>query len=102
MIIAPKGRLNTFGASKLDEALKKLIKKDDIHVIIEMGDIQYLSSGGIRILLSTYQMLAERGGKLFLSNINEYPLEVLEMAGSDQIFSFSLIKKKFSSLLILK
>ncbi|MGZ7118276.1 MAG: STAS domain-containing protein [Methanobacterium sp.] len=94
LIITPKGRLDVFGASKLDEALKTLIKKDDIHVIIEMGDVQYLSSGGIRVMLRTFQMLVERGGELHLTNINEYPLEVLEMAGFDQIFSIHPNKEK--------
>lgn len=94
LIITPKGRLDAFGASKMDEALKKFIKKDDIHVIIEMNDVQYLSSAGIRVLLATFQMLKKRGGELYLSDINHYPLEVLEMAGFDEIFSIHATKEK--------
>ncbi len=93
LIISPKGRLDAFGASKLDEALKKFVKKDDIHVIIEMGHVQYLSSAGIRIFLGTFKMLTERGGELLLSNINEYPMEVLEMAGFDKVFSIHSSKE---------
>lgn len=99
LIIIPKGRLDTFGASKMDEALKKFIKKDDIHVIIEMNDVQYLSSVGIRVLLATFRMLKKRGGELYLSDINPYPLEVLEMAGFDEIFSIHDTKEKAIELI---
>lgn len=85
--ISPKGRLDAFGASKLDESIKKLVKKDDVNVIIEMDDVPYLSSGGIRVFLAIYQMLKKRGGELYLINVKPYPLEVLEMAGFDQVFT---------------
>lgn len=85
--ISFKGRLDTFGASKLDDALNKFIKKDDIHVIIDMKDVQYLGSGSIRAFLQVDEKLKKRGGDLHLCHINHYSLKVLEMTGLDDIFS---------------
>jgi len=85
--ISVKGRLDTFGASQLNNALKKFIKKEDIHVIINMKDVHYLGSGGIDVFLQIDDELKKRGGDLHLCNINHYPLEVLEMAGLNDIFS---------------
>lgn len=82
-----KGRLDTFGASKLDKALKNIIRKEDIHVIIDMKDVQYLGSGGIKVFLQTDKMLKKRGGDLHLCHINHYPLKVLEIVGLNDIFS---------------
>jgi anti-anti-sigma factor len=87
LVISPKGRLDAFGASKLDETLNKLIKDDDLALVLDLEDVPYLSSGGIRTFLRTERILKARGGKLHLCNLNPYPLQVLEMAGFDQVFS---------------
>lgn len=87
LMISLKGRLDAFGASQLDEAARKFIKDDDFFVVIEMGDVSYLSSGGIRILLAVEKALKKRGGRIHLCNVNPYPLKVLEMAGFAQVFS---------------
>jgi anti-anti-sigma factor len=87
LMISLKGRLDAFGASQLDEAAKKFIKDDDFFVVIEMGDVSYLSSGGIRILLAVEKALKKRGGGIHLCNVSSYPLKVLEMAGFAQVFS---------------
>jgi anti-anti-sigma factor len=87
LIITPNGRLDAYGALELNEALENLITDTDLVVIFNMADVSYLSSGGIRSLLGTERTLKERGGGTHLCNLNPYPLEVLKMAGFDQIFS---------------
>lgn len=86
LIISPEGRLDAYGASKLDENLIKLIKADVFYVVLDLADVSYLSSGGIRTFLKTQRKLTEREGNLSLCNVKKYPREVLEMAGFDQIF----------------
>jgi anti-anti-sigma factor len=81
------GRLDAFGAKQLTEALKNHVTDDDFTVVIDMGGVPYLSSGGIRTLLATEKMLRNRDGGIHLCNVNPYPLKVLEMAGFDQFFS---------------
>jgi anti-anti-sigma factor len=87
LIIIPEGRLDAFGAQEFEEALKELIQEDDFTVIIDMGDVPYLSSGGIRTLLAAEKRLKKRDGGIHLCNLDTYPLKVLEMAGFDQFFS---------------
>lgn len=87
LVVSPKGRLDAYGANKLDETLDKILKEDDISVIFDMRYVVYLSSGGIRSLLGIEKILRSKGGKIRLCNLKKYPLEVLEMAGFDQIFS---------------
>jgi anti-anti-sigma factor len=87
LIFSINGRLDAYGASKLDEAIKETLKDDDLSVVFDLKEVPYLSSGGIRTFLKTEKWLNERGGKLHLTNIQLYPKEVLEMAGFDQIFS---------------
>jgi anti-anti-sigma factor len=42
------GRLDAFGAKQLTEALKNHITDDDFTVVIDIGGVPYLSSGGSR------------------------------------------------------
>ena len=84
--ISVKGRLDTFGALKLDDALNDIIEKKDIHIIMDMDGVHYLSSAGIRVFLQLNKKLKKRGGDLHLCNLNHYPLEVLEITGLDNVF----------------
>ena len=84
--ISVKGRLDTFGALKLDDALNDIIEKKDIHIIMDMEDVHYLSSAGIRVFIQLNKKLKKRGGDLHLCNLNRYPLEVLEITGLNNAF----------------
>ena len=92
--ISVKGRLDAFGALKLDDAFNNILKKKDIHIIIDMKDVHYLSSAGIRVLLQVNKNLKKRGGDLHLCNVNQYPSEVLEMTGLDNVFLVHSGKEK--------
>lgn len=87
LVFSIDGRLDSYGASILDETLKDVMKDDDLFILFDLKKVPYLSSGGIRTFLKIEKILKERGGKLHISNIQHYPQEVLEMAGFDQIFS---------------
>ncbi|NQT47964.1 MAG: STAS domain-containing protein [Chloroflexi bacterium] len=87
LTVSLDGRLDAFGASQLDAAFKGLIKDDDHSVVIDMQNVPYLSSGGIRILITAQKMLKKRDGGVHLCNVASYPMNVLEMAGFDQLFS---------------
>lgn len=87
LVVTPVGRLDAYGALKLDEILDKLIQESDTELVFNLVNVTYLSSGGIRSLLRVERILQGRGGMIRICNINQYPLEVLKMAGFDQIFS---------------
>ena len=97
--ISVKGKLDTFGALKLDDALNKLIKKEDIHVIIDMKDVHYLGSGGIKVFIQADEKLKKRGGNLHLCNINHYPSEVLEITGNKTFIIHSEKEKAISHIM---
>jgi anti-anti-sigma factor len=92
--ISVKGRLDAFGALELDDAFNNVIKKNDIHILIDMKDVHYLSSAGIRVLLQVNKKLQKRGGDLHLCHVNQYPSEVLEMTGLDSVFLIHSEKEK--------
>ncbi|MBN1762808.1 MAG: anti-sigma factor antagonist [Methanomicrobia archaeon] len=86
-LISLDGRLDAFGAEQLDEALKSAITPEDSTVVIDMANVSYLSSGGIRTLLAAEKQLKPRNGGIQLCSLQSYPLKVLAMAGFDQLFA---------------
>lgn len=81
IILAVSGRLDGFGAQQLQEAIEQGVRDDDRFVIIDMAAVPYLSSAGIRIFLAGKKRLKDRNGTLALCNVQEFPRNVLDMAG---------------------
>lgn len=73
------GRLDTTTAPQLDEALRALEASSDI--ALDFTDLEYLSSAGLRVLLSAQKRTTASGGALRICNANESTLEVFEITG---------------------
>ena len=87
LVIVPEGRLDAFEAGNLDKELGVLLKDDDAYIVLNMEGIQYISSAGIRVLLSTHKKMARKNGRLCLSGLKEYTAGVLKMVGLESMFA---------------
>ena len=76
--VALEGRLDTMTAPQLEEELADLDKADSL--VLECSNLEYISSAGLRVLLSAYRTMNMKGG-MKLTNINEIVHEVLEVTG---------------------
>ena len=84
--IALRGRLDTETSPDLDDeiaALPELI--DDL--TIDMDDLEYVSSSGLRVLLTAAQKMANCGGSCTMANVPELVMEVFEMTGLTNVFT---------------
>lgn len=88
LCIKPEGRLDTINSSDFNTAIQSLIESE-LYLIIDLSRCNYLSSTGIRILLSTYKKLKSKNGALVFSGITNEVFQILEMAGLHQIFQYS-------------
>ncbi len=86
LVVVLEGRLGAFEAAGLGRELEALLTEDDLYLVLDMSGALYLSSGGIRLLISTHKKLAGRKGHLSLCGISEYPAQVLKMAGMEGMF----------------
>jgi anti-sigma B factor antagonist len=76
--VALEGRLDTMTAPQLEEELADLDKADSL--VLDCSKLEYISSAGLRVLLSAYRTMNAKGG-MKLTNINEIVREVLEVTG---------------------
>ena len=84
LYIKPVGRLDTPGARELDERLPPELAGVS-SVLLDMAEVEYISSGGLRVLLTTEQEMQDRGGKLKVTHVGPQIMEIFEMTGFTDI-----------------
>ena len=77
--IAVAGRLDTTTAPMLDKTINEDIR-DVKHLILDIKDVAYISSAGLRVLLSAQKKM-QRIGSMKVMNVCPEVMEVFEMTG---------------------
>ena len=75
--LALEGRLDTVTAPQLQAAIDEQFE-DVTEVVMDLKDLAYISSAGLRVLLTVRKGLT---GDLVLRNVDPSVLEVLEITG---------------------
>ena len=77
--IALEGRLDTMTAPSLEEEIKNSIE-GITELVFDLKDLAYVSSAGLRVLLSA-QKTMNKQGSMTIRNANEEGLEIFEVTG---------------------
>jgi anti-sigma B factor antagonist len=85
-ILALSGRLDTETSADLELALADLQAAGATHFLIEMADIGYVSSAGLRVLLALAKQLDGGRGSLRLCGLNAAVTQVFDVAGFSKLF----------------
>ena len=86
LTVALEGRLDTFTAPDLEEELDASLS-GVTDVVLDLAGLEYISSAGLRVLLSTQKKMNAVEGSLVVRNINEIVKEVFEVTGFDEILT---------------
>ena len=73
------GRIDTITAPELEKKIAAL-SPEVTDLILDMKEVVYISSAGLRVLLSAQKKMS-RGGSMKLSGVCSAVMEVLEMTG---------------------
>ena len=79
LVIIIKGRLDTNTAPELEAYLEKDLQSLNA-LTLELKDLTYISSAGLRVVLSLHKSLSKRHG-LYIVHPKEEVLEVFDMTG---------------------
>lgn len=77
------GRLDTTTTPEFDQELKSSLP-GVTELTLDMKDLSYISSAGLRVLLSA-QKLMKKQGKMTVRNVNETIMEIFEVTGFSDI-----------------
>jgi anti-sigma B factor antagonist len=86
-IISITGRLDTGTAQQMEDYLNQLIADGQNRILLNMQDLDSISSAGLRVLLSAVKKANRQSGILALCNLNESVYDVFEISGFSEIFS---------------
>ena len=79
LTVTLEGRLDTTSAPELEKALQEDIS-DVKELVMDFEKLDYISSAGLRVLLST-QKVMNKQGSMKLCHVNESIMEILEVTG---------------------
>ncbi len=77
-----EGRLDASGAAELDSMLQKAIKDGKDNIVLDMADVRYINSSGLRILARAKRHYHNLN--LTLSNLRGNVERVFEITGFDK------------------
>lgn len=86
MVITLVGRLDTTTSKELLAAFHIDEVKEEL-VTVDMKDLEYISSAGLRALLAIKKELAAKGKKLEVANLNNICLEVFRVTGFSNVLT---------------
>jgi len=80
-----EGRLDTITAPELEKELKELLP-GATNLLFDFADLEYISSAGLRVLLSA-QKVMNKQGEMKLINVREEVNEIFEVTGFSDILT---------------
>ena len=83
--IALEGRLDTTTAPELEAELNQSMPGAE-SLTLDFGKLEYISSAGLRVLLSAHKAMAQKGGMKVI-HANEIVMEVFEVTGFADILT---------------
>jgi len=84
-LVEVSGRIDSMNANQLGEALSNEIDGGHIQVVLDLANVEYMSSAGLREIVSALKKVRGRGD-VRIAQPSHRVREVLEMAGLDSIF----------------
>ena len=84
--LSPSYNLDVAGAAKLEKELIHA-QPTDGEVVVDLSDVKFVASSGLRVLLKSAQALSRKSATLVVTNASETVLEVLRMSGFDRLIT---------------
>ena len=92
------GRLDVQGALKIDSEFNSIVQ-DKKRVVVDLSDVEFLASLGIRTLVTGAKATANNGGKMVLLNPQSNVERVLRTSGVDTVIPILEDLKRIDNVL---
>ena len=86
LIISVKGRIDAVTAPDFEKSLSEWISQGDATLIVNLSDLEYISSAGLRSILSVAKVLKAKGGKMIFASLKGTVKDVFKISGFGSIF----------------
>ena len=86
-LVKVEGRLDASFSAQLEDEIDRLLEKTQ-KIILDFSNVSYLSSSGLRVLLSVKKRIEGQGG-LVLIHLVDIVRKIIEVAELDDFFSLA-------------
>ncbi len=95
-IISLEGRMDLANSMKAESMLNEILGEGVSRIILDLEKLEFMSSSGLRIIISVEKRLRERGGKLVLLNMSE---TVEKLFNLTRLYDLFIVRKSLSEAL---
>lgn len=87
VVISPAGRLDSKSSPRLETILNTQLQQGNTWLYVDMSDVEYIASSGLKILVAAWRRAREEDGDLILCGLQPRIVEIFEMVGFDMLFT---------------
>ncbi len=81
-----QGYLDAHTAPKLENAIQETLNKGDNKILVNFGELDYISSAGLGVFMVFIEDVRKSGGDIKLANMNEKVYSVFDLLGFPMLF----------------
>lgn len=85
-VLAVSGRIDGSTAGDFEAALTELTEAGQNNIVLDMSDVDFVSSAGLRVLVNTRKAVNAASGRIVLAEPSQQVIETLDIAGLDVLF----------------
>lgn len=85
-VIKPEGRIDAVATPELEATLIGLLTERHIWLVLDMKDVTYISSRGLKECVTAWRRAHDLGGNVAVSSLNSNVLSIFETIGFTQVF----------------
>ena len=86
LVVAISGQLDSRTAPEFEKGLLKLLGERKLEVLLDLAELEYVASAGLRVFVMVGKRLQAEGGRLALCALAPGVLKVLEISGFVPLF----------------
>ena len=87
LVIQVNGQLENQSSKYFFDCVADLVESGNKKIVIDFGDIGYISSVGLSALVRASSKAARSGGTIFLARIENHLLDLFQLVKFDQLFN---------------
>jgi len=85
-VVTVTGRVDSASAGDLEVALQHLMEEGKTNFVLDLSGVEFLSSSGLRVLVTTLKAVRKSGGDLRLAALSQRAADAIDLAGLDVLF----------------
>lgn len=82
------GRFDTSVTQQTEQEVEPLFDYEDCEIVIDCSRLDYISSSGLRLLMTINQRCSANGCELFIKGLQEKVYDVFQTTGFVHLFQF--------------